>query len=119
MLAVEEKLELLEKFDQVYVTHFSVCRMLEEITHFKNENIEVILAYLESAEHVKLQSPNFETQLRIRENVKYYEPCSTVAMAIEAEIPAVIGEPMLIQSLIDGFKNYIVRPDDLEKMMEI
>lgn len=93
--------------------------MLEEITHFKNENIEVILAYLESAEHVKLQSPNFETQLRIRENVKYYEPCSTVAMAIEAEIPAVVGEPMLIQSLIDGFKNYIVRPDDLEKMMEI
>ena len=119
ILAVEEKLELLEQFDQVYVTHFSVSRMLEEITHFKNENIEVILAYLESAEHVKLQSPKFETQLRIRENVKYYEPCSTVAMAIEAEIPAVIGEPMLIQSLIDGFKNYIVRPDDLEKMMEI
>lgn len=119
ILAVEEKLELLEQFDSIYVTHFSVCRMLEEITHFKNENIEVILAYLESAEHVKLQSPNFETQLRIRENVKYYEPCSTVAMAIEAEIPAVIGEPMLIQSLIDGFKNYIVRPDDLEKMMEI
>ena len=68
---------------------------------------------------MKLQSPNFETQLRIRENVKYYEPCSTVAMAIEAEIPAIIGEPMLIQSLIDGFKNYIVRSDDLEKMMEI
>lgn len=119
ILAVEEKLELLEQFDSIYVTHFSVCRMLEEITHFKNENIEVILAYLESAEHVKLQSPKFETQLRIRENVKYYEPCSTVAMAIEAEIPAIIGEPMLIQSLIDGFKNYIVRPDDLEKMMEI
>lgn len=119
LLAVEEKLELLEQFDSIYVTHFSVCRMLEEITHFKNENIEVILAYLESAEHVKLQSPKFETQLRIRENVKYYEPCSTVAMAIEAEIPAIIGEPMLIQSLIDGFKNYIVRPDDLEKMMEI
>lgn len=119
LLAVEEKLELLEQFDSIYVTHFSVYRMLEEITHFKNENIEVILAYLESAEHVKLQSPNFETQLRIRENVKYYEPCSTVAMAIEAEIPAIIGESMLIQSLIDGFKNYIVRPDDLEKMMEI
>lgn len=96
ILAVEEKLELLEQFDSIYVTHFSVCRMLEEITHFKNENIEVILAYLESAEHVKLQSPKFETQLRIRKNVKYYEPCSTVAMAIEAEIPAIIGEPMLI-----------------------
>ena len=119
MLAVEEKLELLEQFDQIYVTHFSVSRMLEEITHFKNENMEVILAYLESAEHVKLQSPNFEVQLKVRENVNYYEPCSTIAMAVEAEIPAIIGETMLAQNLIDRFKNYIVRPDDLEEMMGI
>lgn len=119
LLAVEEKLELLEQFDQIYVTHFSVSRMLEEITHFKNENMEVILAYLESAEHVKLQSPNFEVQLKVRENVNYYEPCSTIAMAVEAEIPAIIGETMLAQNLIDRFKNYIVRPDDLEEMMGI
>ena len=103
----------------VYVTHFSVSRMLEEITHFKNENMEVILAYLESAEHVKLQSPNFEVQLKVRENVNYYEPCSTIAMAVEAEIPAIIGETMLAQNLIDRFKNYIVRPDELEEMMGI
>ena len=55
--------------------------------------------------HVKLQSPKFETQLQIRENAEYYEPCSTIAMAIEAEVPAVIGEPMLGQNVIDGFKN--------------
>ena len=119
LLAVEEKLDLLERFDQIYVTHFSVSRMLEEITHFKNENMEVILAYLESAEHVKLQSPNFEVQLKVRENVNYYEPCSTIAMAVEAEIPAIIGETMLAQNLIDRFKNYIVRPDELEEMMGI
>ena len=118
MLAVVEKLEILEKFDCLYVTHFSVCRMLDEITHFKNENIEVILAYLESADHVKLQSPKFETQLQIRENAEYYEPCSTIAMAIEAEVPAVIGEPMLGRDIIDGFKNYIVRPGGIERMME-
>ena len=118
LLAVEEKLEILEKFDCLYVTHFSVCRMLDEITHFKNENIEVILAYLESADHVKLQSPKFETQLQIRENAEYYEPCSTIAMAIEAEVPAVIGEPMLGQNVIDGFKNYIIRPEEIERMME-
>lgn len=118
LLAVEEKLEILEKFDCLYVTHFSVCRMLDEITHFKNENIEVILAYLESADHVKLQSPKFETQLQIRENAEYYEPCSTIAMAIEAEVPAVIGEPMLGQNVIDGFKNYIVRPGEIERIME-
>ena len=35
LLAVVEKLEILEKFDCLYVTHFSVCRMLDEITHFK------------------------------------------------------------------------------------
>lgn len=80
---------------------------------------EVILAYLESAEHVKLQSPNFEVQLKVRENVNYYEPCSTIAMAVEAEIPAIIGETMLAQNLIDRFKNYIVRPDELEEMMGI
>lgn len=118
LLAVVEKLEILEKFDCLYVTHFSVCRMLDEITHFKNENIEVILAYLESADHVKLQSPKFETQLQIRENAEYYEPCSTIAMAIEAEVPAVIGEPMLGRDIIDGFKNYIVRPGGIERMME-
>ena len=117
LLAIEEKLEILEKFDCVYVTHFSVCRMLDEITHFKNENIEVILAYLESAAHVKLQSPRFETQLQLRENAKYYEPCSTIAMAVEAGVPAVIGEPMLRQDVIDGFKNYIVRPGEMERMM--
>ena len=98
---------------------YEQSRMLEEITHFKNENMEVILAYLESAEHVKLQSPNFEVQLKVRENVNYYEPCSTIAMAVEAEIPAIIGETMLAQNLIDRFKNYIVRPDELEEMMGI
>jgi hypothetical protein len=68
--------------------------------------------------HVKLQSPKFETQLQIRENAEYYEPCSTIAMAIEAEVPAVIGEPMLGQNVIDGFKNYIIRPEEIERMME-
>ena len=113
LLAVDEKLEILEKFDCIYVTHFSVCRMLDEITHFKNENIEVILAYLESAAHVKLQSPRFETQLQIRENAEYNEPCSTIAMAVEVGVPAVIGEPMLGWDVIDRFKNYIVRPTEI------
>ena len=45
--------------------------------------------------------------------------CSDEGKKLNYSIPAIIGEPMLIQSLIDGFKNYIVRPDDLEKMMEI
>mgnify|MGYP000616320481 FL=1 len=40
-------------------------------------------------------------------------------MAVEAEIPAIIGETMLAQNLIDRFKNYIVRPDELEEMMGI
>ena len=39
-------------------------------------------------------------------------------MAIEAEVPAVIGEPMLGRDIIDGFKNYIVRPGGIERMME-
>ena len=71
ILAVEEKLELLEQFDSIYVTHFSVCRMLEEITHFKNENIEVILSSYNNAnvsvEELKqqlLQDTDFIQQIK-------------------------------------------------------
>ena len=58
------------------------------------------------------------TYEQVKEDAKKMYSMS-VAMAIEAEVPAIIGESMLIQSLIDGFKNYIVRPDDLEDMMGI
>ena len=60
--------------------------------------------------------PDEETLYRL-----FPQPLGNVvlAMAVEAEIPAIIGETMLAQNLIDRFKNYIVRPDDLEEMMGI
>lgn len=68
--------------------------------------------------HLEFIQKNGKEEMAITFENFIYE-CSHEPEEAEAEIPAIIGEPMLIQSLIDGFKNYIVRPDDLEKMMEI
>lgn len=57
------------------------------------------------ASHVKLQSPNFEVQLKVRENVNYYEPCSTIAMAVEAEIPTFIHILYILAAEISPVQN--------------
>lgn len=113
-LAAKEQLELLEYFDTIYVTHMSVCRMLQEICHYENPLLETILAYLEVMEHIKLLSPDFEHQLEVRNLVEYTEPGSTIAMALEAGCPAVIGDPEFPEELIDQFGERVLRPSDLE-----
>lgn len=117
LLAFSERLDCLESYDCIYVTHLSVSRMLEEMTHYKNEYLESVIAYLEATEAVRLQSPGFEAQLAVRERADYFEPCSTIAMAVEASVPAIIGEPMLDEAMVEEFKNYIVRPDCVEKLL--
>lgn len=87
------------------------------MTHYKNEYLESVIAYLEATEAVRLQSPGFEAQLAVRERADYFEPCSTIAMAVEASVPAIIGEPMLDEAMVEEFKNYIVRPDCVEKLL--
>ena len=114
MIAVEDKLDTLEQFDNVYITHSSVSRMLEEMCHYENRYLESVIAYLEILSNVKLQSPDFEHQLLVRERAEYYEPCSTVALALELGCPAVVGEPMLDNDMIVNFKNMIIRPCDYD-----
>ena len=118
LLAISEKLDYLLNFDYVYVTHLSITRMLEEMTHYKNDYLESIIAYLEVADNVKLQSPEFEAQLMVREVSDYFEPCSTIAMAVEAGVPAVIGASDIDETVFEKFKNYIIRPSDIEDIMK-
>lgn len=117
-IAAEEKADCLEAFDTVYVTHAAVSRMMEEMCHYRNEYLESILAFLEVSDHVKIQSPDFEHQMLVREKAEYYEPGSAVAMALEAGCPAVIGEPDLGDDLIKNFRNKMIRPCDFEELME-
>ena len=117
LLAISEKLDYLLNFDYVYVTHLSITRMLEEMTHYKNDYLESVIAYLEVADNVKLQSPEFEAQLMVRDVSDYFEPCSTIAMALETGVPAVIGASDIDETVFKKFKNYIIRPNDIDNVM--
>ena len=44
----------------------------------------------------------------------YFEPCSTIAMALETGVPAVIGALDIDVTVFEKFKNYIIRPNDIE-----
>ena len=117
LLAAESKLELLREFDSVYVTHSSIAQMLEDMWHYKNVYLESVIAYLEIVDNIKLQSPNFEYQLQIRDKVICYdEACSTVAMALEIGCPAVLGEPIICEEVINGFRDIIVRYCDFDDL---
>ncbi len=118
LLAVSEQLYLLEEFDVVYVTHCSIARMLDEMCHYENVYLHSVIAYLEILENVKIQSPEFEAQIIIRDKTEYCEAGSAIAMAIEEKIPVIIGEPSLRMNLIDSFKDYIIRPYEIEKVVE-
>lgn len=111
------KIGYLLNFDYVYVTHLSITRMLEEMTHYKNDYLESVIAYLEVADNVKLQSPEFEAQLMVRDVSDYFEPCSTIAMALETGVPAVIGASDIDETVFKKFKNYIIRPNDIDNVM--
>ena len=81
------------------------------------EYLESVIAYLEVADNVKLQSPEFEAQLMVCDVSDYLEPCSTIAMALETGVPAVIGALDIDVTVFEKFKNYIIRPNDIDNVM--
>lgn len=117
LLTAENKLELLNEFDTVYVTHLSVTRMLDDMCHFKNVYLESVIAYLENMDNIKLQSPDFVHQLQVRDKTTYDEPCSTIAMALEAGCPAIVGEPMIATDVINEFKDILIRFCDFDALL--
>jgi hypothetical protein len=110
-------LDILSGFDEIYVTHCTVSRILDEMCHYKNPYLESVIAYLEIAENITIISPDFEHQLQVREKAQYYEPESTIAIAVEKECPAIIGEPLLGQDVIDNFLEIIVRPAEIKLLV--
>lgn len=110
IIASENRLDTLEEFDCVYITHSTITRMMEEMTHYENIPFTAALAYFEELNNLKLVSPDFEHQLQVREtDAPYWEPCSTIAIALEKKCIAVLGEPALQKVLVEKFKDIIVR----------
>lgn len=119
ILACENCLDTLEGFDKVYVTHSTISRMIEEMTHYENVPFTVALMYFEELRNLELISPDFEHQLQVRETEeRYWEPCSTIAIALEKKCIAVLGEPKIQKTLVDKYKESIVRVCDYGKLLQ-
>lgn len=113
IIACRNCLDTLEEFDRVYVTHSTITRMMEEMTHYENVLFTTTLAYFEELKNLELVSPDFEHQLKVRETEeRYWEPCSTIAIALEKKCIAVLGEPKIQKTLIDKYKDRIIRACD-------
>lgn len=116
-LAEKNTLDDLQDMDCVYVSHMSVIRLLEELSRTSNQKIRIILNYLKAAENIQIYSAGFRAQLEVRNVAPYFEPASTVAVAIEKDCLVIYGEPTVDNQLIEHFGNRIVRVSELDNLL--
>jgi hypothetical protein len=85
LLAFDEKLGLLGKFDEVYVSHGTIFRLLEEAKRTALYQVHQVLVYIEKNKHanVIIRSADFRHQIDVRERVDYDETANAVTIAIE------------------------------------
>lgn len=113
LLAVQGKLSLLERLDMIYIPHIAVDHLLNEISRRPNAPAREALDYIGSCNHAVIVSPDFVYQLKVREKVSYDEPASVVALALEKECVAVIGDPYTKKELLNMFFADVLRPIDI------
>ena len=63
-------------------------------------------------------SAGFKAQIVVRNVTQYFEPESTVAVAVEKDCLMLYGEPIVDKELIEHFGNRIVRINDINKLIE-
>ena len=92
--------------------------MLDELSKTNNEKIREILNYIRSKKTFTIRTAEFKTQMEIRNNINYVESTAAVATAIDQKCLAVLGERVLESQLIDQFRNIIIRPDEIQELIE-
>lgn len=117
-LAEKNTLDDLQHLDSVYVSHMSVIRLLEELSRTNNTKIRIILSYLKAADNIQIYSAGFKAQLEVRNVAPYFEPASTVAVAVEKDCTVIYGEPIVDNPLIEHFGSRIVRVNELDNLLE-
>lgn len=117
-MAENDMLDVLDEFECVYVSHISVIRLLEELSRTDNIRIRILLEYLKICNKVKIYSAGFKAQIVVRNVIQYFEPESTVAVAVEKDCLMLYGEPIVDKELIEHFGNRIVRINDINKLIE-
>ena len=97
LLAESGILEKLDEFDDIYISHLSISRILEELTHYENIPLRMALEYIEcnKKKNIHIQTADFRSQISLRKCGNYDEPGSTIAISINVNCPALLGEPEL------------------------
>lgn len=113
LLAEREQLAALENVDQVYLSHYTINRLLFEISQNPNDAIHRALDFVASHDSICIRSADFTHQLEVWRRVRYLEPASAVAVALEKDCIAVIGEPDADDALMATFFSNILRPVEL------
>lgn len=116
-LAEMNALDDIQSLDYVYVSHITVTRLLEELSKTNNLKIRIILEYIQLSDNTHIYTAGFKSQLEVRNVAQYHEFASTVAVAIEKDCVAVYGDPIVDDSIIEHFRNRIVRVNDLESLL--
>ncbi len=112
-----EKMEMLQAFDHVYVSHMTIIRLLEELSRTNSPIIRRLLDFLKKCETVHILSAGFKAQLDVRNVAKYFEPASCVAIGVEKDCMVVLGEPEIEQTLIEHFESKIIRINKLQNLL--
>ena len=116
VLAEKGILDTLKKLDSVYVTHPSVINLLKEFSSSQNGMVKNVLDFLEAGGNVRIQSPDFEHQIRVREKMVYNEFASCLALAYQKDCIAVIGLPGLQEDWIEYFAAKMIRVSQIEEL---
>lgn len=113
------KIDQLNKFDSVFVSHTTIIRLLEELSRTNNTDIRKLLDYLKNNQKVRIHSAGFKAQLEVRNVANYFESASAVAVCVEQDCLAILGEPSLDKNLIDHFGGRIIRVSELDKVIQV
>lgn len=116
ILAEEMRLDALNQFENVYIPHSTIIRLLEELSKTDNQKIRDIMNFLETSQNVHLESAGFKTQIEVRNSVPYTEMAAVIAIAKEKDCLVILGEPDLGLKFIDKFGKDIIRINEIENL---
>lgn len=108
----------LSKLDKVFVSHPSVIRMLDDLSETGDRGIRFLLDFVRDSQNIEIASAKFETQLAVRDVTLYTEPASVVALAVEKDCLAVVGDPKLRNDLVEHFGRRMVGLDEFIGLLD-
>ena len=105
--------EFLKRFETIIIPHLGIIHFLEDLSRTDDSVIRSILQFIQDNSFIVLQSPDFRAQVNVRRTIPYDEIAAVIALGMENDCLAVLGEPMLNHNLIDKYRRSFIRPNEI------